>query len=108
MNTFLRHPAMAPVGRLFAVEAKMRDWKRALKQVRRYSLWTDSYVIVMPGLAAAARESLVAEVQLDGGGLYVGSEWLVRPRARGAFEHRLLGSEHFVNALPYYQPSARA
>jgi hypothetical protein len=89
-----------PVGRLYAIETKVRDWRRALRQARTYGLWCDSYVIVMGAMSAASIESAASHVSADRGGLMVEGRWIVRPRIRQqTAAQRLWGSEHFVAAL---------
>jgi hypothetical protein len=67
-------------GRLYAIEAKIEDWRKALRQARTYRIWADAYVLVMSGLSARTTESLLSEVKRDRGGLVVDGEWLARPR----------------------------
>jgi hypothetical protein len=99
-GTFIRPAALRPLGRLIAVETKMRDWRRALRQAHRYRLWCDNYVIVMPELANGARDGARAAVRADGGGLFVSARWVLRPRGRAAPDHRRLwGSEYVAAAM---------
>ena len=94
-----RHPALAPVGRVHALEAKVRDWRRGCNQVRRYALWADTATLVLghvPTMDLALRE----EIERCGVGLAINDRWLCRPRR----EHhgparRLLASEFAVAAL---------
>lgn len=100
-NSYVRPPALRPVGRLYAIETKMKEWRRALRQARTYSLWCDSYVLVLSSLGPSSRTALIEAVAEDGAGLVVGGQWLQRPRlgSRSAAQ-RLWGSEHLVAALP--------
>ena len=79
-GAYVRPTQIDASGRLYAIEAKVDDWRRALRQVRTYRIWADAYVIVMTGLSSRTKEALLAEVRRDRGGLVVDGEWLARPR----------------------------
>lgn len=98
-NSYVRPAALEPVGRLYAVETKVRDWRRAVRQARTYATWCDSYVVVMSSLGEGPLTQLVSAVADDRGGLMVAGRWLHRPRVgpRSAVQ-RLWGSEHLVAA----------
>jgi hypothetical protein len=106
-DRFVRPEALRPLGRLYAVEAKVRDWSRALRQVRRYSVWADGYVLVMGELSARPLELLSAQVESDRGGLVVRGRWIRRPAVqRLPPAQRLWAAEYLVAALRQgYQPS---
>lgn len=99
-SSFVRPAELRPIGRLYAIETKVKEWKRALRQARAYSLWCDSYVIVMPSLGSVPLAQVVEAVVEDQGGLMVDGRWLQRPRlgTRTAAQ-RLWGSEHVVAAV---------
>lgn len=97
---YVRHPAISPVGRVYAIEAKVRDWTKALRQARAYSVWADSYVIVMGPLAARTIDRLVQEVELDQGGLVVDDRWIRKPSIHPLpASRRLWASEYLVAAI---------
>ncbi len=97
---FVRPEPLVPIGRLYAVETKIRDWRRALKQARTYRLWCDNYVIVMPALSTSSLVEAHAAVDEDDGGLFVAERWLRRPRLRRSDPaRRLWGSEYIVAAV---------
>lgn len=99
-DRYCRHQALQPLGRLYAVEAKVRDWRQALRQVRAYTTWADAYVLVMGRLAPAPASLLAAEVELDHGGLMIDGRWVRRPSVRRLSPaQRLWASEHVVAAL---------
>lgn len=77
---YVRPESMEPGGRLYAVEAKVDDWRSALRQVRTYRVWADSYVLVMGRLSERAQSALSVEVRRDRGGLMLAGRWVVRPR----------------------------
>ncbi|MGZ0712574.1 hypothetical protein ACWPKO_29975 (plasmid) [Coraliomargarita sp. W4R53] len=79
-DRYVRPAALEPGGRLYAIEAKVEDWRSALRQVRTYRVWADSYVLVMGQITERAQATLVAEVRSDRGGLMVAGRWVVRPR----------------------------
>lgn len=100
-NGRLRRPTeLTCGGRVFAVEAKLTDWRRALRQVRTYQVWADAYVLVMGELSPAALTAVTAEVRADRGGLHVGGAWVLQPRlTRLPPPDRLWASEHVIAAL---------
>lgn len=99
-DRFRRDPALQPLGRVYAVEAKVRDWRRALHQVRTYSTWADSYVIVMGALSKKPLDQLTAEVTADRAGLVVDGRWVRRPTVHKLSPgRRLWTAEHIVAAL---------
>ncbi len=103
---YVRSSRLVPAGRLYAIETKVSNFGRALKQARTYSLWCYNYVIVMPALAPASLERASAQVGADGGGLVIDGRWVCRPRRRPRSAFRSLwGSEHVVAAIRGYQPS---
>lgn len=96
---YVRPEALTPSGRLYAVEAKVDDWRSALRQVRTYRVWADSYVLVMGRLTERALGALTAEVERDRGGLMAEGTWIVRARLGGvAARRRLQAWEMFAAA----------
>lgn len=96
---YLRPAALVPVGRLIAIETKVRDFRRALRQARTYALWCDNYVIVMPSITEASFDEAVGTVARDRGGLLVAGRWAQRPGGRRLPpSSKLWGSEHVVAA----------
>jgi hypothetical protein len=77
---FVRDESLGTLGRIYAVEAKVDDWRSALRQVRTYRVWADSYLLVMGPLTDRVLAQLVPEVAHDRGGLVVDGKWLLRPR----------------------------
>jgi len=106
-DRYVRPAALAPIGRLYAVEAKVRDRRAAVHQARSYGAWTDSYVLVMGPLSPAPLRSLLEDVDADRGGLVVDGRWLRRPAVSSLDPvRRLWSAEHFVAAVwNDYQPS---
>jgi len=99
-GALIRAEELTAAGRLYAIEAKVKDWRRALTQGRRYSVWCDSYIIVMPELPAGSSAQLVTEVKSDRAGLVLGGKWVTRPRlGKRTQAQRLWGSEHVVAAV---------
>jgi hypothetical protein len=99
-ESFVRPAALQPVGRLYAIETKVKDWRRALRQARTYNLWCDSYVLVMPSLSSGSLLTLLAEVSQDGAGLIIDGAWVQRPLlGKSSAAQKLWGSEHLFAAL---------
>jgi hypothetical protein len=107
-TTYVRPLDIRPVGRIYAVEAKVRDRTAALQQARTYSVWADSYVLVMGPLTDESLRRLREDVDHDQGGLMVAGRMLRRPVRRNIPpSRRLWAAEHMVAALRGldYQPS---
>jgi DNA-binding Lrp family transcriptional regulator len=106
---YVRPQAIQPHGSIVAVEAKVEDWRKALRQVRTYAVWADSYVVVMGGLTKKATQVMREEVLRDSGGLVVDGEWVVRPSlvSPNSRQRRLWAAEHVIAALrDSHQPSS--
>ena len=106
-----RHHAMQPLGRLFAVEAKVRDRGAAVHQARSYGSWADGYVLVMGELGSRPLAQVLTDVDEDEGGLMMAGRWLRRPKVSSLPDsRRLLGSEYFYAAVANgtYHPSVVA
>jgi hypothetical protein len=106
-DRYVRPAAPGPVGRLYAVESKVRDRRAAVRQARAYSAWTDSYVLVMGPLSRRPLDLLLSDVDADRGGLIVDGQWLRRPVIRPVDRvRRLWSAEYYVAAVcDSYQPS---
>lgn len=106
-DRYVRPEGLRPIGRLYAVEAKVNDRRAAIRQARAYGAWTDGYVLVMGDLSARSLRLLLQDVDSDRGGLVVGGQWLRKPTAGAADSVRQFWStEHFVAAVQDdYQPS---
>jgi hypothetical protein len=104
---YVRPSALQPTGRLYAIEAKVRDRSAAVQQGRSYSVWADSYVIVIGALGARPLDALMADVSADSAGLLVDGRWLSRPVIRSlGVARRMWAAEHVVAALRgRHQPS---
>ncbi|MGB5565481.1 MAG: hypothetical protein WBN93_04040 [Acidimicrobiia bacterium] len=99
-----RHESLSPLGRIYAIELKVRAWRRAIDQARAYALWSDRSIAVL-GSLPADRSNVMGEARAAGVGLAVESEWLVRPRATGQPQaRRLWTSEIFFAAISRSQP----
>jgi hypothetical protein len=105
---FRRDAAVVPIGRLYAFEAKVSDWRGGMRQALRYGGWADASAVVLlnpPRDLGEARETAAR----FGLGLAVSDRWLVRPRIHPvAPGPRLLASERLVETLRHQRPSAEA
>lgn len=99
-KTLLKPEALRPIGQLFAIETKVSNWRRAIRQGRMYQVWCDSYVVVMGPLSDQPLAKLVDAASQDDAGVVVDGGWkaTVTPRPRPSWR-RLLGSEYVVAAL---------
>lgn len=101
------NPALVPSGSLFALEAKLKDWRRAVLQGRAYRSWADNYVVLLGSVGSTARRRAVASVTDDGAGLYSWGGWMVRPRGarRSTPAKRLWGFEYLYAATVSLPPT---
>jgi DNA-binding Lrp family transcriptional regulator len=98
-GTYVRPAALTSIGRLLAIEVKVRDWRRAVLQGRTYASWCDTYAIVLGRLPVTSGGDVVSQVRRDAAGLAVDGRWVIRPRLTQAGRTSLWGSEHVVAAL---------
>lgn len=91
---------LKPVGSLYAIEAKVKNWQRAIIQGRGYRTWADNYVLVLGNAGPMAAERARSAVLADRAGLYTENGWVVRPRKRlASVAKRMLGFEYLYAAL---------
>lgn len=92
-----RHPALRPVAKTVALEAKVDDWKSALKQARMYALWSTWSVVVLDRLTNA--DALLSEARQAGIGVARHDDIVVRPRVQPVVPHlQLFASETYIEA----------
>lgn len=96
-----RAESMAPVGHIYALEAKVDDWKKGVRQAFRYRSWCSASALVLSRMPKD-REPLLSAARRLQIGLAWEDRWLIRPRVvkLDPVQH-LLGSEHFVAALGF-------
>ncbi|MEJ7893347.1 MAG: hypothetical protein WKF94_11975 [Solirubrobacteraceae bacterium] len=105
-DRYVKPADLQPIGRLYAIETKMSNWRRAVQQGRLYRLWTDNYVIVMPPLSNGSLADLSRTVTEDRAGLMIGGRWAARPGRRDASHaRRMWGSEHVVAGVAGGHPT---
>ncbi len=100
----VRPVQLQPVGRVYALEAKVNDWSGGLGQALRYGTWADASAVVLAQLPRD-HSRIVHQASQLGLGLALGRRWLVRPRVRRlSVAHRLWASEFVVAALIGAEP----
>lgn len=100
------NPLLVPKGSIFALEAKVKDWRKAVLQGRAYRSWANNYVVVLGEVGPLAEQRAVGRIRDDGAGLFTSSGWMVRPRVRQpAPGRRLLGFEYLYAALATSGPT---
>lgn len=106
-DSFVRDIALSPGGTVYAIEAKVRDWRRAAQQSRKYRVWTNNYVLALGPVGDQARESALNEVAQDAAGLLIAGRWIRKPTAQPVSSvNQFLAFEHIAAALSGYQPSS--
>lgn len=98
-GSYRRHPALVPIGRMYAFEAKVSDWRRATAQALRYARWSDAVAVVLlrPPRDLDSLRSYARSLRI---GVAVGNRWLVRPVLQPTSPSlRLLASEMFIAGL---------
>lgn len=96
---FRRVQALEPIGRAYALEAKVSDWRQGISQALRYSTWCDAAAVV---LLKAPRDlsEVKARCTLLGLGLATEGRWIVRPRiGRTHIGLRFAMSEKFAQRI---------
>ncbi|OUE07798.1 hypothetical protein CMsap09_02535 [Clavibacter michiganensis] len=97
---YTRHPALSPAGSVYAIEAKVKDWRKAVQQSRRYRVWSNNYVVALGALSDGARTSASEEVASDCAGLIVDGVWVRKPKPRPvSTQHKMLAFEHIAHSL---------
>lgn len=93
---FCRRADLEPIGRTYAFEAKVSDWRRGLDQALRYSAWCDASSLVLLRAPADMRGLIEHCTRLDIG-LAVRDDWVRRPRlGRPQRDLRLAASERLA------------
>lgn len=96
---FRRARGLEPIGRAYALEAKVSDWQKGIGQALRYSSWCDAAAVV---LLRPPRDLSKVKARCShlGLGLAVGDLWAVRPRlGRPHGGLRLAMSEQFAQLI---------
>jgi len=98
-DRFVRRKEIVPIGTTWAIETKVSEWRRALRQCRTYRTWADGYILIMGRVPSTSLSVLRREVTNDRGGLVIGDDWIVHPRTtKLPSARRLWTSEHIVAA----------
>jgi len=96
---FRRVQGLEPIGRAYALEAKVSHWQQGISQALRYSTWCDaaSVVVLRPPRDLSDAKNRCAKLGL---GFAAGGRWIVRPRiGRPHAGLRLAMSEQFARLI---------
>lgn len=76
---FRRAQGLEPIGRAYALEAKVSDWQQGISQALRYSTWCDAAAVVLlrPPRDLSEAKSRCATLGL---GLAAEGRWVARPK----------------------------
>ena len=97
---WVRHPALQPLGRTYAIEAKVSNWRAGLSQCLRYGTLADASALALGSLSERSRAEVVSTARQHGIGLFVAERWIVRPRISPVpAARRFWVSEHLAAAL---------
>ncbi|WP_158942418.1 hypothetical protein [Streptomyces sp. ERV7] len=98
---FYRAESLEPVGNIYALEAKVDDWRKGVRQAFRYRAWCNASALVLSRMPKN-REPLISAAHRLNIGLACEDQWIVRPKiCKLDRANRLRGSEHFVAALSF-------
>jgi hypothetical protein len=101
---FRRVPGLEPIGRAYALEAKVSNWQQGVGQALRYSTWCDAAAVVLLKPPRDLSEAKERTSKL-GLGLAAGGRWVVRPRiGRPHAGLRLAMSEQFARLIVESEP----
>lgn len=104
---YVRESATTPGGTLYAIEAKIGNWRRAVRQARGYRTWTHNYVLVLDEVSEKGRQAVLADIESDKAGLVMGNKWVRKPSPRVPSKvNRILGFEHLIAGLQDHHPSS--
>lgn len=96
---FRRVSGLEPIGRAYALEAKVSDWRQGVSQALRYSTWCDGAAIVLLKTPRNLSE-VKSRCSTLGLGLAAERRWIVRPRiGRPNPGLRLAMSERFAQRI---------
>ncbi len=100
-NLLYRAGPLQPVGNLYALEAKVDDWRKGIRQAFRYQSWCSASSLVLSRMPKNS-DLLISTSRRLSIGLALEDRWIVRPRiSRIDHVQRLWGSEHFIAALGF-------
>jgi hypothetical protein len=99
-GSFVRHASLQSLGKMIAVEAKIRDWRKALRQAHNYGVWADLSIVVLTDVPSASMTALKGEATELGLGVYVDNVRLTAPRLQHPSRaFRILAAECLVAAV---------
>lgn len=100
------NPALIPQGSLIALEAKVKDWSKAISQGRSYRTWANNYVVLLGEVGDTAAQRAKYSIAQDRAGLFSTSGWVVRPRTRTPdASKRFRGFEYLYASTVVSSPS---
>lgn len=99
-DRWYRNPNLVPIGKTYALEAKVSDWRSGFAQCLRYGGYTDATGLVLGEVSTRVSESALDAATRHNVGLFLNGRWVKRPSIRRLSpERRLWVSEHIVASL---------
>ena len=85
---------LQPVGRIFALEAKVNDWRSGYEQCLRYGSHADGTALILPRVTERVRQPLLDVTRPHGIGVFADGRWMQRPKmSKLTADRRLHASE---------------
>jgi len=103
---WVRDPALQPLGKVFALEAKVSDWRSGFAQSLRYGVYAQNVTLVVGKLGERASQSAEEACRSHGVGLYIAGRRRVQPRSQVVkLERRFQSSEQVLAVLMHLADS---
>lgn len=97
---WLRAAELEPLGRSYALEAKVSNWRSGVAQCLRYASYADAAGLALGDSSARVQAAAIEFAKRNHIGLFINDRWTVKPRMlKIPNSRRMWVSEHFVAAI---------